>query len=263
MRPRLPDTRRRGSVLIEFALVALLLTLLLAVIIEFGIAVHRAQLIQQAADVAARELARVPLSATMTFDEALNDPGVKARVYDDTLLVVTLPQGQSVFDFFSGPSVPVVNQLLAPLMIVDQDNVARYPGAILDNGRYKVPLVLDGGNQPVLVPVVEEVRADAADPSTGPFSLTASGTLKGYVALRINFPFQAATLVAYQQTPGDGDTVINTPIEAPPLGMDETPGPYAGSDRLGALLAHGGKTVRPFRRLLSAQAIYRRELFTP
>ena len=51
---------RRGSVLVEFALIALILYLILAATIEFGRALMAAQLLQQAADIAAREVARTP-----------------------------------------------------------------------------------------------------------------------------------------------------------------------------------------------------------
>lgn len=48
---------RRGSVLVEFALIALILYLILAATIEFGRALMAAQLLQQAADIAVREVA--------------------------------------------------------------------------------------------------------------------------------------------------------------------------------------------------------------
>jgi hypothetical protein len=38
-------------------------------------------------------------------------------------------------------------------------------------------------------------------------------------------------------------------------------GPYAGPYGLGAQYALAGGTVRPFRRLVSAQAVFRREVF--
>ena len=47
---------RCGSVLVEFALIALILYLILAATIEFGRALMAAQLLQQAADIAAREV---------------------------------------------------------------------------------------------------------------------------------------------------------------------------------------------------------------
>jgi len=37
-------------------------------------------------------------------------------------------------------------------------------------------------------------------------------------------------------------------------------GPYAGTFGLGRQLALAGRTVRPFRKVVSAQAIYRREV---
>src|SRR5580704_13775317 len=81
---------RRGSVLLEFSLVALMLVFLLAVTIDFGRAVHSAQVLQQAADAGARALAQMPLSATMTFEQALQDPTVRAQVYNDEFLRVQL-----------------------------------------------------------------------------------------------------------------------------------------------------------------------------
>jgi hypothetical protein len=71
--------------------------------------------------------------------------------------------------------------------------------------------------------------------------------------LRINYPFQAATLSAY--------TVNDSGQQAPVVtSEDGDVGPYAGADGLGRQAALG-KTVRPFRRVLSAQAIFRREIF--
>ena len=51
----------------------------------------------------------------------------------------------------------------------------------------------------------------------------------------------------------------NAPPGAP-VGDPDAVGTYAGRFGLGKQLAFG-KSVRPFRRLLSAQAIYRREVF--
>ena len=45
------------------------------------------------------------------------------------------------------------------------------------------------------------------------------------------------------------------------LGDDDTVGPYAGAFGLGRQLALAGNVVRPFRKLVSAQAIFRREVF--
>jgi hypothetical protein len=242
------------------------LIFLLAATIDFGRAVHSAQVLQQAADAGARALARVPLPATMTFEQALNEPTgtVKTQVYNDDLLRVQLQPGESVFDHFQNG--PVLNQLLAPLMIVDQNNVASYPGIMKDPNdrrqfpRWRVPVTLeDAGGTIQFVDVVEEIGSDPDTQLSGPFSLTAPGTTQGYVALRVNYPFQAAGLVAYQPQNTTGGQ--NVPIVVPPQDANGPAGPYGGSDGRGLFYAHG-TTVRPFRRLISGQAIYKREVFS-
>jgi hypothetical protein len=143
------------------------------------------------------------------------------------------------------------------------------------------------------VPVVEELRApaDAACPARGPFSLVYlsanddCGPLtadpladRGLAAVRVNYPFQAATLSAFQPSAptaddplppnlgsfiiaDDGSVQENNPA---PGGVvdDGTPtGTYVGQYGLGRQYALAGQTVRPFRRLVTAQAIFRREVF--
>ena len=67
---------RRGQSLVEFAVVALVVYMLLAAILTFGHALYVAQGLQTAADLAAREISRTPLPATSTFDDALDDADV-------------------------------------------------------------------------------------------------------------------------------------------------------------------------------------------
>src|SRR3954471_10138442 len=89
---------RRGSVLVEFALIALVLYLILAATLEFGRALFGAQIVQQAADILARELSRTPLppvaALQQVFDDTTGqyDPNgvVKSTIYDRSLLVVPL-----------------------------------------------------------------------------------------------------------------------------------------------------------------------------
>jgi hypothetical protein len=126
--------------------------------------------------------------------------------------------------------------------------------------------------------VVEEIKP-------GAFSVTSDGV----VGVRLNYPFQAATLSGYQTGPNgpfEPGTVIkasdgsvkatgDTPGGGLAVGADPDAGtdkglqPYGGEYGLGFQLEQipGSKgasdRVRPFRSLLSAQAVYRRELFTP
>ena len=157
-----------------------------------------------------------------------------------------------------------------------------------------IPLVssqLGGVEAVTWVPVVEEIRAaaDAGCPARGPFSLVylaandECGPLdadpfpdRGLAAVRINYPYQAAMLSGFHSaTPTVVDPLppnIGIPIvaddgsvqennAAPGAAIDESPtGVYAGSFGLGRQLALG-QTVRPFRKLVSVQAIFRREVF--
>jgi hypothetical protein len=195
-------------------------------------------------------------------------------------------------------------------------NLLRYPGALLSdttgapcsaigpNGQAAatgftvgIPLVnardAAGIETITWVPVLEEIRPaqDAGCPSRGPFSLVYLSTLddcgpleadplpdRGLAAVRVNYPYQAATLSGFRRMPPtDSDplppnwanviTADDASVQetnAAPGGVVEdssTVGTYSGQFGLGVQLAFAGKTVRPFRKLVSAQAIYRREVF--
>jgi TadE-like protein len=315
----------RGAALIEFALVSLVLYLVLAGAIDFGRMMFSANALQDAARLAARELAVAPVRANVTFDFALTcDPttdanclvDLKGRIFDPACLVVDLNDPAVAADpdgFFA--AMPVVNRALRTLLISDpsQPNLLRYPGALLSddagaacsaagpNGAaaptgltVAIPLVTshDLGSETISwVPVVQEIRAaqDADCPARGPFSLVYltddCGVLapdpmpnRGLAAVRINYPFQAAMLTGFQPSlPTATDPLppnLSNPIAADdssvqqtntaPGGLLDDPaavGTYAGAFGLGRQLALAGKTVRPFRRVISAQAIFRREVF--
>ncbi len=213
-------------------------------------------------------------------------------------------------------AMPVVNRALRTLMITEpqRPNLLRYAGALLSDGSglacsaigpngqaaatgltVGIPLIEardgSGGESITWVPVLQEIRAagDAECPSRGPFSLTyvatddACGALetdpladRGLAAVRINYPYQAATLSGFQPAvPTDVDPLppnignfisaedgsVQELNAAPGGTMDDGAiGPYAGAFGLGRQLALAGRTVRPFRKLISVQAIYRREV---
>ncbi len=272
---------KRGQALVEFALLALVFYFLVAGCVDIGRMIFTAQAVQDAARVAARELALTPLPASSTFDQALQDPGVLERVFDPKLLVVDLdahPSGDPLNAYMA--TLPLVNQTLRPLMIVDHSggNLLRYPGALLSDPSTPsgftvgIPSVTARGVRGVetieWVPVIEEARP-------GSFSLGA-GLATGVVALRINFPFQAALLSGFQGNSAvtlmpnidnvivANDAGVSTDSSSPlapggPL-PDPDPGLYAGQYGLGRQLAFGGKEVRPYRKLLAGEAIFRREV---
>jgi hypothetical protein len=267
---------RAGGILIEFALVSFVLMFVFGIILDFSRALHGNQVLQQAADLMARELARTPLPVGFTFEQALADPGVRFKLYDERYLVIDLDNLPAELGG-SLDNLPLVNQQLRPLMIYDRvggKNLLRYPGAVPNpNGSSSYPQyviylvsyqngveVIDPNNT---VPVVEEIRPNVKDPSTGSFSLTSSGANPGFVQLRINYAFQAAALSNFQRDannpfePGQPVIQASDPISLQP---GQTP-LYSGPEDLGQQYAWA-KTVRPYRKVLSGQAIARRELLT-
>jgi hypothetical protein len=230
---------------------------------------------------------------------ALNDPAVAL----------------DIDGFFA--SMPVVNRALRPLMITESSRpgLMRYAGALVSDGSgaacsavgpngqaaptgltVAIPLVNSrdaGGVETITwVPVLQEMRAtlDADCPQRGAFSFVYApntddcGALqsdpvpqRGLVAVRVNYPFQAAALTGFRASPPtDADPMPRNmanfivaddagvqQTNAPPGDPVDDPGavgPYAGAFGLGRQFALAGKTVRPFRKVVSAQAIYRREV---
>lgn len=295
---------RRGQALVEFAVISLVIYMLLAAILTFGHALYVAQGLQTAVDLAAREISRTPLPADVTLEEVLTD-GSLEDIYSTDYLVFDLDDlgpGQSFFQDIV-PGWPVLNQQLATLMIVDRPDFdgdgapdrrfLRYPGALLEDASAPtgytvgIPVVTsrveDGVETIRWVPVVEEI--DSED-SPDPFQI--SSPQRGLVALRINFPFQSASMSSFRPDPAgpfeptlgnpnaadDGGVTEINPGERPgdltgaPLsGGGVLAGTYGGQYGLGAQGAMGsehftgGRAVRPYRRVISAQAIYRREVF--
>ena len=277
-------TRRQGAALLEFALVSLALYLLLAGVIGLGRWMSLVQSAQDAARVIAREASLYPLPANYDFDQALADAGFRSAVYSPDFLVVdlaTTPPGADLDAAFA--AMPVGNRALRPLMVVsdvlvgtDTRRLLHVPGAITDSPTAPsgltvvVPRVVSraagtGAETIEILPVVEEV---------GPGSFSLASPDRGLVILRINVPYQSATLSAYLPaaalpggTPGNqpivaDDSLVQAPdgVYYPIAGPGPTgSGPYSGTYGLGEHLSLG-QGVRPFRRLVSAQAIFRREV---
>jgi hypothetical protein len=292
--PWLMRSPRRGQALVEFAIIAFVLTLLLGAMLTFGFLLFGANVLQQAADVGAQELARHPFSPTGTFEEAVSDSGL----FDEAALVIPANTDPN--------TLPLINRLLFPLYIYDVDiDQLRYPGALVRNTDTNqltvlIPIVGFGNRDPVTGVetitewrrVVEEIVP--AGELQGPYSLAATDTQRGsldegMVALRISYPHQSGALVAYLQTDGNGnavppaetlgrDDLVNIPVQADDASVTHdmlpdgytleslTPNsvvdgsPNRGEFGLGEMQALG-TTVRPYRKVLTAQAIYRREVF--
>jgi len=283
---RCPPRCRRGQALVEFALVSLVIYLLLAAIVTFGYMLFVAQGLQQATDLAAREISRTPLEPEMTLAEALQDEAVRETIFDKHYLVLDFDGGANLNGLI--PQLPLVNQQLLPLMIADTiegRRVLRYPGVVVsdddpsDNPDSPPPsgyLVLiprvvsrspDGATTVEWVDAIEEIRAAGATES--PFQL--SSTQRGVAAVRMNYPFQSPVMSSFQPNPaGPFEPSIGMPnladdsqVNAPPgtaVPSDREFGPYTGTRGLGQQAAYG-QAVRPYSKLISAQAVYRREAF--
>lgn len=326
-----PRFARRGQSLVEFAVVALVLYMLLAAILTFGHLIYVAQGLQSAADLGAREISRTPFKAinpstgdALTFSE-LVDPNsgltdtvlFRERIFDEAWLVIDLQAfyaNNSEGDVFQDlvPKMPVLNQQLTTLMIVDRPDfdgdgqadawLMRYPGALLsrpqpilspNGGDYSqfggavateyavgIPLVTSrdaSGTETIRwIPVVQEIK-----PSSGGSPFAVDSPHGGIVALRLNYPFQSASMSSFrinddgpfeptlgQPNLANDDEVDEINSDDRPGGLTDEPlvgaeiyaGTYGGRYGLGAQGALG-QTVRPYRRVLSAQAIYRREVF--
>jgi TadE-like protein len=292
-------------VLVEFALIALVLYVIFAATLEFGRCLFGAQVLQQATDVMAREISRTPLPPAITLNDVLTDTTgtidanhqVRNTVFDSAKLVWSFDDAYAggLTAAENSASLPIVNQLLLPLMIADNETrTLRYPGLVPDPnnpGNWLIAkvtyntvsdgdAVFTGSEQSItLVPVVEEIVAPGHKPGDtdyatwSPMNLTATNvpaSQRGIVALRINYPFQAATLAATAPLPDTAPDrfapnfhFLNSSADDPTLGdepADGDMGVYAGQFQLGNMRA-AGQIVRPFRRLISAQAIYRREVF--
>ena len=292
-------SHERGSVLVEFALVSLVLYLLLAAAIDFGRLMFSAQAAQDAVRVAAREIAITPfpaacpsLHAALTNDVACLDSttgtSLMDRIFNPACLIVDLSAfGTKSDDINAGVEAffrdaPLLNKALRPLMFFDiQGDVKflRYPGRL-------VPLP-EGAASPhcadrAPLSYIIDIPSVTLDPADGheviqfldvlEEMLNAGGesqfsvASQGLVALRLNYPYQAGAMIAYKPMPPSATDPLPPnaahPIETTEdVGDPPVVGPYTGPQGLGRQLAYAGKTVRPFRKLLSAQAIYRREVF--
>jgi hypothetical protein len=206
---------------------------------------------------------------------------------------ITFNGGHPIGDF------PLVTQLLLPIMVYDTvggQALLHYPGAMFQGSQqgYTSPAGIAPSGYVVRIPVVSVATdgsgtesvvswvaplepildANGRDGFTlDPNYVTASGQ-SGIVALRVNYPCQSASMSGSQpgadpSQPGGAPVVPITAsgggTSSPPgvgsaVTSDQQFGPYAGANGLGQQAAWGG-AVRPFRRLISAQAIFRREVF--
>lgn len=312
------QVRRRGGTLVEFALIAMLCYVLLAGILTFGQLLYSGQVLQAAADMAARETSRLALPPETTLNDLLSDPTSRfsQEIYSERFLVVDVTDwadgvaapGTTLPEYLQTLGMPLVNRALVPLMFVERvtsgpfsgRRFLRYPGAIVQDTSgvpfltVQVPVVL-GPTGTATAPGPEQIswsRVLEEVPGAGGASqFPLSSPERGVVALRMNFPYQSASMTAQwgltaRRVAADptiergwargnvgnviesndaGVSLIGggTALPASRAPVDLSGGEaqtYAGPQGLGTLLAFA-KEVRPFRRVLTSQSTYRREVF--
>ena len=108
-RPNLRARSRGGSILLEFALVSIVLYVMLAGMLSFGRMYYSIQTAQMAADMAARELSRMPLAATSTFEQVRDNPlsDFSTRIYSDTALQLAAYRYSTHYLDDDGAAVPM------------------------------------------------------------------------------------------------------------------------------------------------------------
>jgi hypothetical protein len=260
---------RQGAALVEFALMALVLYLLVAGGVELGRCIFVSQVLQDAARVAARELSVTPLRPDCTFEDALADHCdadgvVMGNIWNENLLVIDTscyPTDGALNLYLD--SLPLVNRALRPVFISDSVNgrkLLRYPGALRPSGRVggqscpdtydpakqgtsnpsdlKVEifqLKLDGTVNTTPLPVMTEVGGDPLDPASGPFSFASTGSQKGIAVVAIHYPFQSAMMSGFRSAGVDAHGAPNPNLENVIVSddTDKTLGTYTGEFGLG------------------------------
>ncbi len=279
---------QRGSVLVEFSLIAVSISLLIALVVDVARMVFITQVLQETARVAARELSLLPLSPTMTFEEALEEPQVKSQIFDPSALVIEVERfgnSRELEEFVDG--LPIVNRMLRPLMTFEKiavdgrsRDVLRFPGTLLNTGQPKsdfgssvIPYIdMSGkanGHEIWWKSIVEEIREDPGDPQSGAFSLLTSHSNQpsGLVALRVNYPFHPMFMSWLPKTGMTNSGVeLKTDKSALPSQRlvaqgqpisEELNSEFQSSDRPSL----SADSFKKYPRILFGQSVHRREVF--
>jgi hypothetical protein len=226
---------------------------------------------------------------------------IARRVYSEDYLAIDLAAqapGQSLLDFLDtlNPRVPPVNRLLLSLMFVSQVEgrpLLRYPGALVTSTTAPSGFT-------VKIPIVNSRDAAATETITWAHVIepidddedwfSVDSPERGVVALRINYPYQSPVMSGFAPAASEAERfepsitrpirANDTAVSAPPLSDGQSPvapdplgaglyaGTYGGQYGLGEQGAlnspqlAAGEPLRPFRRVISVEAIYRREVFS-
>ena len=147
---------RRGQALLEFAILIPLVIILIGATVSFGLFFYQGNVLQQAVDVAAQEISRMPFEPTQELglgrldkcnlsDLVVDEADFKNQIYDEKHLVIpdSAWDASTAFnnDFQSYvATLPLLNRLLVPVMVRDSKlDLTRYPGALVPTIRESKP----------------------------------------------------------------------------------------------------------------------------
>ena len=212
---------RRGQALLELSLVIPIIIVLIGATISIGLFMFQGNVLQQAVDVAAQEIARMPfapeqelglgrLDKCQSSDLACEDTLFKNQIYDEQYLVIDDTEWDHTTPFNGdfrafADQLPLLNRLIVPTMIRD-NQMTRYPGTIVVNSQT--------GEKTVLIPIVEYRVRDSGEPLPFPNNNPSSG---GFMPSTV----QAAgeTIVKWvapvEEIRVDHDNDASTPLQGP------------------------------------------------
>lgn len=279
--------------LAEFAVVSIVLFLVFAAVVTYGLIVFQANLAQQTADVGARELSRLPIKHDATLWLSVYAPSNQSderpdlsSIYDPNLLVVYIPITDDLLAYFDSINAPTLNRMLALAMVPDPLLKNPNPDGLQGGFRFPGTVVIKDGVPTVLIPLanptgqfewvlpVEEVLR--IDETSGDRLSRFPSASEGIAAIRVNIPVQSSIMSAHRLQVTPLDKNLGEPIYAndddvviPPLPdgysfmfetneSSETGVAHSGRYGLGTQFAYAN-LVRPYRKVVTAKASYRRE----
>ncbi|MBM3966348.1 MAG: pilus assembly protein [Planctomycetes bacterium] len=259
---------RSGQALVEFALVALALVIVLSSGLGIGLMMLHAGITNSVASSSSNLLDLQIQSLVGITDEDVYDQLKTLGFYDETKLLLSSEGYAAAYD---DPQFPAINKMMLSLYQFDPDfGGYRYPGAIVSYN----------GDPSILIPFVS--RAGATESITNwfrPLSVTVIPNVdssKAPTACRvsINMASQAASMIAYRvhpyPEPNAGDWVVaddavssnaampsGYSLGTPPTPLEEAPSAVnRGQYGLGELYNFTVK-VRPYRKVFFRDAVFR------
>lgn len=256
------STNRRGQSLVEFAIISLVLTLIVAGLLGLAIMLMQGTM-----------TANASISASMLFDQQINQSEVQTtediyqrlrdlNLYDDAALVLTKDQYESARDG-TDANFPRLNQKMLGLYQWDPDRQRyRYPGTV----------VTYNGAPAILIPKVEYDESETItawyrpvqiDYTPGQIAVDVTLYMASQPAALMSYPVDADGFSIGNPIEANDDTVVVTAalptgfnFDATVVEQTEIASVNRGNFGLGELYAYN-TSVRPYRVVISNEGTFR------